>query len=121
MSRRSLTVHRAWRRRFAIIEKKGVPVTRDEVLRILRSHKSVLKERFGIEEMALFGSFSRNEGHEESDVDLAIVKTTKKSYWTLMDVMNYLSDILGREVDVGFYDAIRPFYRRRIEKDMIYV
>jgi predicted nucleotidyltransferase len=54
-----------------------VPVTRDEVLRILRSHKSVLKERFGIEEMALFGSFSRNEGHEESDVDLYVVGKEK--------------------------------------------
>ena len=58
-------------------------MTRDEVLALLRKHKGELKARFGIEEMALFGSFARNEATPESDVDLAILKMRKKSYKSL--------------------------------------
>ena len=96
-------------------------MTRDEVLTILRRHKNELEERFGIEEIALFGSFARNEATRNSDIDLAILKMRKKSYWTLLDAISYLSERLDRKVDAGFYDAIRPFVRKRIEKEMVRV
>ena len=45
---------------------------RDEVLKILRAHKGILAERFGVAELAIFGSFARDEAGEDSDVDILV-------------------------------------------------
>ncbi len=46
---------------------------RDEVLAVLRAHKSDL-ERFGVRSLALFGSVARDEAGPDSDLDLLIVE-----------------------------------------------
>ena len=45
---------------------------RQEVLDTLQRHKPILKERFGVTELALFGSFARDQATEESDVDILV-------------------------------------------------
>ena len=53
-------------------------MTTNELIIHLKSLKNELKNRFGIEEIALFGSYARGEATEESDVDIAILKMQKK-------------------------------------------
>ena len=43
-------------------------MNRGEVLDILRTHKPTLAERFGVTELALFGSFARDEATDKSDI-----------------------------------------------------
>ena len=71
--------------------------------------------------MALFGSFAKEEQNEKSDVDLLVVKMRKKNALTLIKAKNFISDLLGRDVDLGLLDSLRPFIRNRVEKEMIYV
>ena len=47
-------------------------MNREEVLDILRTHKPTLAERFGVTDLALFGSFARDEATERSDVDVLV-------------------------------------------------
>ena len=47
-------------------------MNREEVLDILRTHKPTLAERFGVMDLALFGSFARDEATERSDVDVLV-------------------------------------------------
>ena len=44
-------------------------MNREQVLNTLRTHKPVLAERFGVTDLALFGSFARDQATDESDVD----------------------------------------------------
>jgi predicted nucleotidyltransferase len=83
----------------------------------LKSVKDEFKQRFGIEEIALFGSYSRNEAGEKS-VDIAVISMEEKNYFTLIDAMKYLAQ---KKVDMGFFDSMRPFIKRRIKDDMIHV
>jgi predicted nucleotidyltransferase len=94
-------------------------VTRDQVLAILRAHQKELKDRFGIEKLALFGSFARDEADESSDVDLTIMQMRKPSMWTIAEAMEYLRTILHRKVDLGTWKGIRAYYKRRIKSELI--
>jgi len=96
-------------------------MTKHELLDILTSMKHELRLKFGIEQIALFGSYARDEAKEESDVDIAVIVMQEKNYITLISAMKYLEERLHKKVDLGFFDSIRPFVKKRIRDDMIYV
>lgn len=100
---------------------RGVRMTRSELLTKLISVKDELQQQFGIEEIALFGSYSRNEAQNDSDVDIAIISMREKNYFTLIEAMKYLENRLQKKVDIGFFDSMRPFVKKRIKEEMIYV
>ena len=53
-------------------------LNRDDVLDLLRQHKPMLKELFGITEVALYGSFARDEGTKDSDIDVSTTPTSRR-------------------------------------------
>ena len=96
-------------------------MNRDEVLDILRTHKPTLVERFGVTELALFGSFARDQASERSDVDVLVrydVPATSKSYF---GVQFYLEDLLGRRVDLVTHKALRSEFRPYVEREAVNV
>ena len=46
----------------------GAPMTRDEVLKVLRAHKATLSQRFGVTDLVLFGSVARDQASTEMKV-----------------------------------------------------
>jgi predicted nucleotidyltransferase len=92
-----------------------------EIIKKLKELKPILKEKFGIEEFAVFGSMAREDYKEDSDVDIAIIKAKKKDYFQMIETKYFLEKILNKKVDMGYYDSIRPIIKKRIEKDLIYV
>jgi len=58
----------------------------------------------------LFGSFARNESHENSDVDVMIEMKNDKPYtlFDLFDIQYRLEKLLNRKVDVVEKDFIKP-------------
>jgi len=47
-------------------------MTRDAILDILRRELPTLRELYGVEELALFGSFAAGQTTDKSDVDLLV-------------------------------------------------
>lgn len=48
-----------------------VSLRREEILKALRDSRPLL-DAFGVARLSLFGSFARDEGREDSDVDLLV-------------------------------------------------
>ena len=96
-------------------------MTTSELLTTLKSLKQELKTQFGIEKIALFGSYARGEATEESDVDIAVISMDEKNYFTLIAAIHYLEEKLNRKIDMGYFDAIRPFIKQQIKDEIIYV
>jgi len=96
-------------------------MTRSELIDILSSIKIELKQKFGIEEIALFGSYARGEATEESDVDIAILKMEKKDITKRLEAKEFLEKRLNKKIDLGYLDSMRTFIKNRIQKDFIYV
>ena len=94
---------------------------KDEVLKFLAQHKPELVRRFGITDLALFGSTARDEANESSDVDLMVEfdgRSTAKRYF---GVQFYLEDLLECTIDLVQKSVIRAELKPYIEKDMIHV
>ena len=94
---------------------------RDETLTLLRAHKAVLVQRFGVADIALFGSTVRDEATSGSDVDILVRfdgPATSKRYF---GVQFYLEDLTGLSVDLVTDKALRPELRPYVEREAIYV
>ena len=95
-------------------------MTKSEILSFLTEKKSFLKQHFNIDSIGLFGSYARDEATPQSDIDLAIVTTTK-SFSNRYKLKNYLEEALGKSVDLGYLDSLRTYIKKEIQKEIIYV
>ncbi len=92
-----------------------------EALQLLARHKAELIRRFGVTDLALFGSTARDEAQDGSDIDVMVSfegRATAKRYF---GVQFYLEDSLGCPVDLVQEGVIRPELKPYIEKDLIHV
>lgn len=94
----------------------------DEIRRILRANHTELKERFHVEEIALFGSYARGDQTDASDLDI-LVELNAPLGWEFVDLCNHLAELLETNVDVVTRRSIdrKPLLRHLIEKDLIRV
>ena len=96
-------------------------IDRQSVLRTLKEHKPTLAERFGVTDLALFGSFARNQATAESDLDILVNfdgPATSKSFF---GVQFYIEDLLGCRVDLVTQKALRAELRPQIEREAVHV
>lgn len=104
------------------------PTTRDEVLRTLREQLPHLHDRFGVEEIAVYGSFAKGTQTQKSDVDL-IVRLSKPLGLAFVSLADYLEELLGRPVDLATFETLQrskanPRRKRmadEIERSLSYV
>ena len=96
-------------------------MTRDDVLAALGAHKQVLKERFGVASLALFGSFARDQATDASDIDILVEFGTTPDWKAYFGAVSYLEDILGRPVDLATISEVRKEIRPFVERDAVHV
>jgi len=94
-------------------------MNRQDVLTLLKKHKSFLQQRFNIQSIALAGSFARDEATHKSDVD--IIVNMPPSFQEFFNLKYFLEEKLGRSVDLGLEKNLRTFIKKEIESEMIYV
>ena len=94
-------------------------MTKAYILNFLKTHKDELHEKYGLVKIGLFGSYANGTATEKSDIDLVIV-TEKKDFFIREDLKEFLENHFKLPVDVGYLDSFRDFYKRKIEKDIIY-
>lgn len=96
-------------------------MNRQHALELLARSKPELQSRFGVAQLALFGSTARNAATSSSDVDILVAfddPATSKRYF---GVQFYLEDLLGCPVDLVTEKALRPELRPYIEQECINV
>lgn len=71
-----------------------------------------------VSKVGLFGSMARGEANEQSDIDLLVDFSKRKSLIDLVALENQLTDALGRKVDLLTEPAISPYLRDRILADL---
>jgi len=90
-----------------------------EILDLLRSHAKEIKACFQCHRIGLFGSFSRNEQKESSDIDI-LVEFETPTFRNFMGLSFYLEDLFGRKVDLVTVKGLHPRIRPYVEKDVIW-
>ena len=89
-----------------------------EYISILTQHAPILKDRFGMTSMSIFGSVAREEQNGDSDLDVLV--DMPASLRTVGGANDYLENLLGCHVDmVRNHKHLTPFFRKQIERDGI--
>lgn len=92
-----------------------------EIKATLNEHLGVLKDNYSVSNLAVFGSYVRGEQTGNSDLDLLVEFIRPVSLFTLIDLEEYLSNILGIKVDVVPRDGIKPTFRDSIISEAVKV
>jgi predicted nucleotidyltransferase len=91
------------------------------ILAILKTVKPSLEKKYGVKDLALFGSYSRNTAVEgKSDVDV-MVDFSQPIGLAFVDLADELELLLQLKVDLVSRGGIKPKYFTVIEPDLIYV
>jgi hypothetical protein len=95
----------------------------DKIKKILLQHKNELKNRYGVKEIGIFGSYVRVEHSEKSDLDILVAfeSDAKMDLIRFVELEEYLSDLLGVKVDLVMKSALKPRIGRRILKEVTYL
>ncbi|MFO0954176.1 MAG: nucleotidyltransferase family protein [Isosphaeraceae bacterium] len=89
------------------------------ILDALSERAAGLRKRYGVSTLALFGSMARGDDREGSDVDILVTFEGKATFDNFMGLKLDLEDLLGRPVDLGTPDSLRPELRKAVERDLI--
>ena len=81
-----------------------------QILDFIRENKVVLRERFHISKIGIFGSFARKEQSANSDIDLSKI-----------EVRNFFKEKFDLGVDICREKYIKSHYKKRILNEAIYV
>jgi uncharacterized protein len=91
-----------------------------EIKLILKNNKQRLFHDYPIESMAIFGSYSRKEQNEQSDLDI-LVEFNDKIGIRFIDLAEDIEEIVGSKVDLVSKNGIKEKYLQSIITDLIYV
>ena len=95
---------------------------KEQVLRTLTDTKESIYERFGVIDMAVFGSYVRDEQHKRSDIDIFVeLKPEYETFDNYMELKFFLSKIIGGKVDLVLKESIKEAFKFNIIKEAIHV
>lgn len=94
----------------------------EKIRQVLEKNKDFLKQKYHVEKIAIFGSRARQEEKESSDIDI-IVEFSEPIGWEIVELKEYLENLLGARVDLLTYKAVlkKPTLWNSIKEDLIYV
>lgn len=94
--------------------------TTKEYIDLIKAHADELCTQFEVKSLRLFGSVSRGEQHEGSDVDVCVEMPPRT--FQIIRLQRYLEELLQCHVDViHMHRHINPYLLKEIDRDGIYV
>ncbi len=95
-------------------------MTKKDILDYLSTHKQEFQKNYEVEEIALFGSFARDEAKEDSDIDIFV--KMKPDLFKLVELREKIEEDLQKKVDIiRNHKHIKPFLLKMIQRDITYV
>jgi predicted nucleotidyltransferase len=97
-------------------------LTAEAILELLRVQQPMLREKFHVQKIGIFGSFARGEATATSDIDfLVTIDAPLENYRQCKEALYaYLKHTFGRNVDLANPKSLKPHYKERILSQAIY-
>ncbi len=94
-----------------------------EIRRVLKRHERELKEKYGIKEIGVFGSYVRGEQKKDSDLDILVefYPHAEIDLIKFVELEEYLSKLLGIKVDLVMKSALKPRIGKRVLEEVVYI
>ena len=93
----------------------------ESIKRLLLQNKDELRQKFEVKSIGVFGSYVRGEQKLSSDVDILVEFQEPVGLFEFMKLENYLSDLLGVNVDLVSKKALKPHIGEHIMQEVIMI
>lgn len=93
----------------------------EKIKKILIENKKLLKERYNIKKIGIFGSFARKEANKKSDIDILVEFFETPDIFQFIELENFLKKLLRTKVDLVTKEALKSLIKKEILKETIYV
>jgi uncharacterized protein len=93
----------------------------ESIKRLLLQNKDELRQKFEVKTIGVFGSYVRGEQKLSSDVDILVEFQEPVGLFEFMKLENYLSDLLGVNVDLVSKKALKPHIGEHIMQEVIMI
>ena len=91
--------------------------TKSELFSALSANRARLRQ-YGVKRCGVFGSFVREKQTEQSDVDILVEFFPGSAIgWDFFNLEEELSQVIGRKVDLGTKQSLKPWVRQQALRD----
>ncbi len=91
-----------------------------EIKKILTDEKRNLDYKYGVSKIGVFGSFVFGDFRKNSDIDILVEFKKPVGLFKFIELENYLSEKLGKKVDLVSKDGLKKYIKRDILESTIY-
>lgn len=92
----------------------------NQILKKIESNKNKISG-YGVKKVGVFGSFTRNEQKEGSDIDVLVeFKHNQKNFHNYMQLKFFLEELFGRKVDLVIKESIKSRLKDEILGSAVY-
>ncbi|MBA3046773.1 nucleotidyltransferase family protein [Patescibacteria group bacterium] len=92
-----------------------------EIKKIIKNNLAFIKEKYGVKEVGIFGSFATGEQKKGSDVDVLVEFNRSITLLKYANLKNFLEDQLNIKVDLVQKSGLKPLIKDSILKETIYL
>ncbi len=95
----------------------------EEIKAQLEKLKPILKEKYQVETIGVFGSYSRGEQKNKSDIDILVTfyEPNDIDLIDFIEIKQFLSNRLKTKVDLVKKSALKPLIKDKILGETIYI
>lgn len=80
----------------------------------------LMRQQYGVDSIGIFGSYSRNEQTETSDIDV-LVKFSKPELKSLIGLLTFLEKRFSKKIDIVTEGKqLSQRFRKQVESEIIY-
>ena len=87
----------------------------------IQKNMDVLSRKYDVKSLGVFGSVSRGEEKQESDVDILVEFSVTPGFFKFIELEEFLSKLIGRKVDLVTKKALKPVIKDEILREVSYV
>jgi predicted nucleotidyltransferase len=96
-------------------------MTKEQIIAMLKKLNAEVRNKFKAEIKGIFGSYSRDEAEQNSDIDVLVEFLKGATLLDLTGLGYFLEEKLGCKVDLVSQRAIRKEVKPYIERELIYL
>lgn len=93
----------------------------DRIVKILKTHRETLAHAYPLKRIGVFGSYVRGDHTRDSDIDLLVEFARPVSFFTFLELEDFLRKKLKRKIDLVTRNALHPALKKEILRQIFYI
>lgn len=88
---------------------------------LLKNNEELIRRKYGVQKIGIFGSFAREEAGETSDVDVLVeFREESENFDNYIELKYFLQEVFDRDVDLVTMEALRPQLKDEILTEVVF-